>query len=164
VRLASSDGACVELRPVQYQFGPSTRPNDGEFDFDANWVVVDGHVRTPEGTEYSFRDLCLLTDEMRRISRWLSAVADHRVPPMPLPLDESRLSTFTEPNVAFSVSADHQNEVRLRVHLSLESGPPSLGAERSDLYEYFVELTLTPDDLEVAAASWDVEIAAFPRR
>ena len=164
MRLVSSDGACVELRPVQYQFGPPTRPTDGAFDFDANWIVVDGHVRTVDGSAYSFRDACLMTDEMRAISGWLRAVADHRVPPMPLPVDESRLLAFTEPNVAFSVSVDRQDEVQIRVHLSLESGPPSLGAEGLDRYEYFVELALSPDELVIAAASWDREIAPFPRR
>lgn len=164
MRLGSSDGAHVELRPVQYQFEPPTRPTDGGFDFDANWVVVEGHVRTVAGVEFSFRDACMMTDEMREISGWLRAVADHRVPPVPLPGDESRLLAFTEPNVAFSVSADHQNEVQIRVHLSLESGPPLRGAERLELYEYFVELTLTPYDLGRAAAAWDVEIASFPRR
>lgn len=164
MRLASSDGACVELRPVRYEFGSPTPQTDGAFDFDANWVVVEGHVRTVEGTEYTFRDPCLLTDEMRRISRWLRAVAAHRVPPMPLPVDESRLLAFTEPNVAFSVSADHRNEVQIRVHLSLESGPPSLVAEGLDLYEYFVELALTSEDLADAAARWDAEVAPFPQR
>ena len=164
MRLASSDGACVELRPVRYEFAAPPQSTDGEVDFDANWVVVDGRVRTVDGTEYSFRDACLLTDEMRRISRWLRAVADHRVPPMPLPVTESRLLAFTEPNVAFSVSADHQSEMTIRVHLSLDSGPPSLAAEGLELYDYFVELALTPDDLGVAAASWDLEIAAFPQR
>ncbi|MBO3100625.1 hypothetical protein J4037_01440 [Cellulomonas sp. zg-ZUI168] len=62
------------------------------------------------------------------------------------------------------MSADHQNEVQIRVHLSLESGPPSLGVEQLDLYEYFVELKLTPEELGVAAATWDLEIAAFPQR
>jgi len=164
VRLTSSDGAVVELSPVGYEFGQSVRPGDGGYDYDANWVVVGGHVHTPEGTDYSFRDPCLLTDEMREISHWLRAVADHRVRPIPLPADESELLAFTEPNVAFSVSADDRDEVRLRVHLSLASGPPELVAAQLELYEYFVELRLTPDHLTIAAASWDAEISAFPQR
>ncbi|MBO3100626.1 hypothetical protein J4037_01445 [Cellulomonas sp. zg-ZUI168] len=76
---------------MQYQFGPPTRATGDDFDFDANWVVVEGHVRTVEAAQYSFRDACLLTDEMREISSWLRGIAEHRVPPVPLPVDESRL-------------------------------------------------------------------------
>lgn len=59
MRLTSSDGAFVELSPMSYQLGQSVRPADGDYDYDANWVVVGGHVHTPEGTDYSFREPCL---------------------------------------------------------------------------------------------------------
>ncbi|KMM46157.1 hypothetical protein CWIS_06680 [Cellulomonas sp. A375-1] len=164
MRLTSSDGAWVELRPVRYQSGRGRPQADGGFDFDGNWVVIDGHVRTAEGVEYSFRDPCLLTDDLREISGWLKAVADRRVPPTPWPADEASLLAFTEPNIAFSVHADVGRDIRLRVHLSLEAGPPSRGSDRPGLYEYFVDLSLTPDCLGTAAEAWDMEIAAFPRR
>lgn len=165
-RECAADVVCawVELHPVAYQFGRGRPQADGGFDFDGNWVVIDGHVRTAEGVESSFRVPCLLTDDVQEISGWLKAVADHRVPPTPLPADESSLLAFTEPNIAFSVHADAGHDIRLRVHLSLEAGPPTRGPDRLGPSECFVELRLTPDDLDSAAIVWDAEIADYPRR
>ncbi|WP_156044142.1 hypothetical protein [Cellulomonas sp. HZM] len=132
-------------------------------DSDANWLVVEGRVRTADGRAWTFRDPCLMTDDLPRMSRWLRAVADGRVPATAVPVPESRLLAFTEPNLAWSVGSVSADEVVVRTHLSLESAPRLLAGD-VELYEYFVELRLTPAALRGAAAAWDDEAAHFPVR
>ena len=61
-------------------------------DWDANWLVVRGEVRTSDGRSWSFTDPCRMTWEGERLSWWLHAAAsgDHAAG-----LDPAE---FTEPN------------------------------------------------------------------
>lgn len=149
VLLISEDGARVELRPVAYQFGASGSRGD----WDANWLVVHGGIRTTTGEDWTFDDPCLTTWEARELGAWLRAAAENRAP--------DGLLTFTEPNLGFSITRS-QEPVVLRVHLSLESlrvsEPPK------DFYAYSLPLRLRRQNLITAARVWHEELAPFPER
>jgi hypothetical protein len=50
VRLTSSDGATLDLRPTRYQFQEAFR-HSGKWDeeWDPNWLIIHGEVRTALG-------------------------------------------------------------------------------------------------------------------
>jgi hypothetical protein len=165
VRLASTTGAVVELSPRSYEFGPSSEPED----WDANWLVIAGHVALPDGRSWSFNDPCLTTWEARELGSWLESVAAGDVEPFDFSGGEdARLLMFTEPVVGFSLASRVGASVTLRVHFSLESEPPwradELDDDDTELFDYFVELKLTTGSVAEAAAAWDAELAAFPVR
>lgn len=75
------------------------------------------------------------------------------------------LLTFTEPNLALSLSARDGDHVVLRVHLALESAQPeSDEATRSDVSANGVPLRISRDGLLAAAAAWEEDRAPFPQR
>lgn len=163
--LTSSDGASVELRPTRYQF-PATRSEAG--DWDANWLEIQGRVRSVVGESWKFDDPCLTTWEAREIGDWLRAAADGGVRVIEAPTEDSEeLLTFTEPNLGFSVGARDGDSLVVRVHLSLESvaDRPGAGEEAPyDFYGYSVPLQLGREELLAAAQAWDEENRPFPER
>ena len=157
MKLVSRDGASVELSPVRYQFGASGTPRD----WDANWLVVAGSISLPQGQAWTFEDACLTTWEARELADWLRGVCRGQVQPSVWDSDEERLLVFTEPNLAFSLAARTEDSVAVRVHLSLESGPPS---EEQELFDYFVVVDLSLSALADALRAWGAEMQAFPVR
>jgi hypothetical protein len=162
MKLTSADGVVVDLRPLRYQFGSSAEPRD----WDANWLVVAGHVELTDGRSWSFTDPCLTTWEARELGSWLHGVREGTVAPTAFFGQEDDVSlVFTEPNVAFSLAGRSAGVAAVRVHLSLGSLPPWLGeAEGLDLFEFFVVAQLTHAALTDAEAAWEQELAAFPVR
>lgn len=156
MRLQSTDGASVELSIKSYQFGSSSEPRD----WDANWLVVAGVVALPDGATWSFEDPCLTTWEAKELLEWLRQVQDGHVQPSVWDSDDERLLVFTEPNLAFSLASRSGDSATLRVHLSLESGPP----EESELYDYFVLIEMTQQELATAIDSWSEAVSVFPVR
>ena len=75
MRLRSSDGTQVALRPVRYQF-PRVRGSRSGRDWDANWLVIHGDVH---GRTWSFKDSCLTTWDARELGAWLRGVASGAV-------------------------------------------------------------------------------------
>jgi hypothetical protein len=146
MRMSSGDGPSVELRPLRYQFGRSADPRD----WDANW----------------FSDPCLTTWEARELGSWLRGVRSGEVEPTTFGgEDEDPSLVFTEPNIAFSLARRDAGSAALRVHLSLESAPPwERGPGGPDLFDFFVEVDLTPAALAAAQSDWGRELAAFPVR
>lgn len=163
MNLNSTNRATVRLRPVRYQFPSSAKPG-AERDWDANWLVIEGQVRTHEGQEWSFSDPCLTTWEARSLSGWLRSVAAGTVEPTAWGSGDEPILMFTEPNVAFTLAERDAQTVSLRIHLSLEARPPWLTVDDVDLFEYFVVITLPPGDVAAAADEWDRQIAEFPER
>lgn len=160
MRLTSGDGSVMDLRPLRYQFGPSPEPRD----WDANWLVVQGHIELRDGRTWSFTDPCLTTWEARELGSWLRAVRLGHVLPAAFDgeMDEPALA-FTEPNVAFSLTDRCTGSATVRIHLSVESLPPWL-QDAGGLFEFFVEVQLTHAALANAEAAWEQELAAFPIR
>ena len=169
MRLTSTDGTVVELRPLRYQFGPpsvsaSTSASATER-WDANWLVVTGEVELPDGRTWSFTDPCLTTGEARELGSWLEQVRRGTVVPTAPGGEDEPALVFTEPELALSLAARDEGSTALRVHLSLGALPPWLqGPGAPDLHAYVVEVTLTDDGLADAARAWDQELAAFPVR
>jgi hypothetical protein len=163
VRLVSGTGVVVELTPVRYEFGSSPAG------WDANWLVMAGRVQLPGGRSWSFTDPCLTTWEARGFRSWLEGVLAGDVQPAEFGgEDDERLLAFTEPNVGFSLAGRDAEGVTIRVHFSLNSGPPWLQGDDdhqgAESFEYFVEVPMAPEALADAVASWKQEIAAFPVR
>lgn len=163
-RLGFGDGPRISLDIVGYQFPDKPGAGDGR-DWDANWLVVAGEARSGDGRTWSFRDPCLTTWEARRLGRWLQDVIDGSV--LPSELDggpEERLLVFTEPNLAFSLEDRSADRLVLRVHLSLESRPPWLGPGDPDIFDYYLSVRLSVDELALAVASWQQRLVTFPER
>jgi hypothetical protein len=139
VRLVSADGALVDLRLLRYQFPAGAGAGPG--DWDANWLVVGGEVRLPDGRGWSFAEPCLTTREARSLGRWLRAVVAGEAQPADLGREEGAVAFFTEPNVAVSLAARSDGSAVIRVHLSLESRPPWLGRDVG-VFDFFVTLDL----------------------
>ena len=162
MQLRSPDGALVALRIAGYQF-PDYR---WAHDEDANWLQIRGSITLANGKTWAFEDPCLRTWDARELGSWLSEVAAGVVPPSPVTGGEPEgLLYFLEPNVAFSVEERTAARVWIRVHFSLESLPLWLqGPEEPGLFEYFVRLDVSAEELNRAAASWMLELAEFPER
>jgi hypothetical protein len=187
MQLRSPDGASVVLRITGYQF-PEHQARGQEFaldwlevwakvgptpsgkwvrDEDANWLRVRGYITLADGKTWAFEDPCLTTWDALELGSWLREVAAGTVPPSPVAGDEpEELLDFLEPNIAFSVEDRTADRVQIRIHFSLESLPPWLqNAElEPGLFEYFVRLEISAEELTRAAESWMLELAEFPER
>lgn len=104
----------------------------------------------------------MTTWEANELLDWLRQVQDGQVQPSVGDSDDERLLVFTEPNLAFSLASRSGDAVTVRVHLSLESGPPE--ERESELFDYFVPIAMTPQALATAIDSWAETVRAFPVR
>jgi hypothetical protein len=165
VRLTSSDGASVELRPTRYQFPAD--PIEPE-DWDANWLEVHGEIRTAGGESWTFDDPCLTTWEAQELRDWFRAAAEGRVSVTAVPCEESPgVLAFTEPNLGFSLAALEADHLVLRVHLSHESIAGRPGVDDETLYDPYansIALRVHAQDLLAAAGQWQHDLVAFPQR
>lgn len=164
VRLTSTDGAEIELRPLGYQY-PSIG-GSGPGDWDANWLYILGDVRLADGKRWHFQAACRTTWEAAELAGWLRLAAAGEVSANAFPADEEQILVFTEPNLGFSLAATAEGSRSVRVHFSLEARPrwaPEPG-EDGDLYDFFVTLTTTVPELLRAAEEWDSDRALFPPR
>ena len=158
MKLASSDGTEVILRPVRYQF--PERRSFGFQDWDANWLIIPGDVATADGQRWSFEEPCLTTWDGRLLRDWLRGASGDSVRESP---PNNPTLVFTEPNIAFGLEADEGDGVKLLVYFSLESRPPSQHPP-SEIFEFFLPLILSRRDLADAANEWDSDLAPFPER
>lgn len=158
MRLCSSDGASITLRPAAYQFDvpPATA---GERDWDANWLMIRGDVCTADGRQWAFLDPCLTTWEARNLSAWLRGAVG-------VGAARRRDIAFTEPNMAFSIEHRRAGRVRLEVRFSHEALPPWVPRDHAGWQagEYVLILDIGRDDLAPAAEVWDREYEQFPER
>ena len=160
MELASSNGNVLSLTIDGYQF-PATS-GAGDRDWDANWLMISGRVKSGD-QHWTFRDPCLTTWEAHELGDWLRGVLSGAIEAAPYEDDnEVRLEMFTEPNVALNLASRGDGAAEVRVYLSLEALPRTM-ADIS-IFEYFVELTLTDDEIASAVREWDAELRAFPVR
>ena len=170
MRLVSSDGALLALRPIGYQFSRAAQPEGGKAgrtarshgDWDANWLVIHGDVRAADGRAWTFTDPCLTTWDAEHLSAWLHAAAgqDAASGHGPAP------AAFTEPSLGFFLDGRDGDRVRLRVRLSHEALPGWLprDADGWQAGEYFLLLEVSRADLAGAARAWDRDRQPFPTR
>lgn len=159
MRLASSNGNSLSIGLDGYQF--PTVAGSGDRDYDANWLMVVGEVVHGDRS-WSFRDPCLLTWDAHELAGWLHGVVDGSLRPRPIEsADEGGLLVFTEPNLAFNLRSRTATTATVRVFLSLEALPPG---SAPGIFEYFVELTMSTEEIAAALAAWTGELARFPVR
>ncbi len=159
-----TQGATVSLLPVGYQY-PALAAR-GEHDWDANWLVIGGEVRSDGGHTWSFTEPCMTTWEAARLGDWLREVASGGVEPALVdgPADD-RVLAFTEPTLAFGLVSRRGQDVVLRFHLSLDAQAPAADDHNpTGLTEYVVPIAVSLADLTAAARSWFDELASFPAR
>jgi len=162
VLLAGLNGVSIDLRPASYQF-PTLE--HGEW-HDLNWLVIAGHVESPDGS-WRFRDPCLLTTEAAQLGEWLRQVAEGAVPANERDEQGEVHPAFwtVEPNVGFGLEACTADQRALRVHFPLESAPPWSGNEtRVCTHQFYVRCVVDKEALLAAANAWLLELSVFPER
>jgi hypothetical protein len=153
------------LRPVRYQFAAGASSEDKGWNWDANWLVIRGDIKTTDGRRWSFEDPCLTTREARELGQWLRGVVSGVVAASPsLPVEPGRLEIFTEPALALSLEDRGQQDARVRLHLSQEALPPWLDSDSPDEFEFFIPFHVGLDELALAADEWDRQLLSFPER
>src|SRR6266566_5154102 len=115
MRLVSDDGASITLHPAAYQF-EVTPASGSERDWDANWLMIQGDVRTGDGRQWASLDPCLTTWEARRLSAWLHGAARDGTA-------GRRDIAFSEPSLSFSLVGRRAGRIRLRVRFSQDGRP-----------------------------------------
>ena len=98
MRLENVSGHVLELRLVGYQY-----PDATSGDWDANWLIVEGHLAGPEGP-WDFREPSLTTTEARELAAFIARLAERTAPA------ECDL-TFTEPKSCVSLDNGRGNDI-----------------------------------------------------
>ena len=162
MRLEGLDGNWISLTVLGYEF---PEEDQGAFD-SSNWLVIAGIVHR-DGLRWTFQEPSLLVSEGLELGSWMLKVANRGIPTSHSDQEDGTFPDlwFTEPNLAFSVASGTDPLIGLRVHLSLESGPPiEAEAKGAGIYEYFMVLVMNADQLRRAAEDWRAELIPFPVR
>ena len=165
MRLLSRDGASIEIRPTAYQFSANPRAQVGT-DWDANWLVVRGDVKTASGFRWTFVDPCLTTWEARELAAWLRGVVDGLVAPAHRLVQQCWAPSVhrAKHRAPFGALVKTQR-ARVRFHFSLDALPPWLdGRDRPGLFEYLLVFDVSTKDLAAAAEECDDDCKPFPVR
>lgn len=153
----------VEIEVLGYQF-PRVRPTASEFDWDANWLVVQGNVKLG-ARAWSFSDPCLTTVEAVELGEWLRRVANSSdEQPINGRLGDRRFCRFVEPNISVELDFVAQSVVSLVWLFAQESAPP--GATDEERYGLGVPVPVTVSSglLIQEAVEWAESLRSFPVR
>ena len=142
MRLRAASGNAFELLVLRYEF-----PDITEDRWDANWLVVSGKVTTADNG-WQFVHPCVTTFELADFADWLDTLAT-----------DGEQYAFTEPNLAFTYSA--QPAPALRVRFAHESAPPWV---TGDAPELILEFPLDETDVHAAAAELRNALIEYPIR
>jgi len=152
VRLASADGAWVDLRVLRRQSVEVRAVELDREDWAHTWLLVRGEVHTAEGRHWVFREPCLTPWEGNQLGSWLRTVAEHP--------DEvlGRGVLAGDPALSWVLDAARAERRLLRVHLA---GPaawtdPTTGAPLGG----GVPLDVDVAALLAAADDWSADVAA----
>jgi hypothetical protein len=139
----------------------------GQRDYDANWLIVRGEVVLAGGDSWSFEDPCLTTWDAADLGAWLRDVSAGEIAPC-LPDDDAsgQMLVFLEPNLGFQVESRTGDQVRVRVHFSLESLSPWLRNTRDQPEPTSTtwRSTFPAADLASAARAWLADTGSYPER
>jgi hypothetical protein len=160
VRLAGGDGVTIDLTVAGYQFPDIGRPgtDHGNYDYDANWLVIEGLVNDGR-RQWSFRDPCLLTTEAAELARWLEAAANGSV--------DLEATNFTEPNLEFRRVSTPTERPVIRITFRLEARPPwarITGDADTDWDASWLDVGLSVGSLRKAAQGLRIDLEPFPER
>ena len=173
MRIGEQD-ASLKLDIERYQFPElvTSSSSPSTADWDANWLVISGEVKTPDGGFWSFRDPCLTTWEAQRIIAWLRDVATGQMRPLTGSAEPERSDidhyehsgwlSFTEPHLAFTNTRLEGQLVELQVAFNVEAAPPWARPGRPRCTQ--VTLETNSAQLCAAAMSLESQLAAFPPR
>jgi hypothetical protein len=163
MELRSSDGRIFRLAVQRYQFSSQAAAERPGFDWDANWLVIDGLLILPDGRRFRFSDSCLTTDEAIQLAEWLenpaSTPAGRKTDG-----DHDLDLVFTEPCIALALESETSDSVTLRIYLSLEAEPPWPIDGGTGTFENYVTFLISRSDLLRAVSDWREELRAFPVR
>ncbi|MCW2581980.1 MAG: hypothetical protein JWQ53_770 [Klenkia sp.] len=150
MRLASWDGAWVDLRVLRRQTLELRAVELDRPDWSETWLLVRGEVHTAQGRHWVFREPCLTPWDAQRTGSWLRTVAEA---PEPL-LGEGLV--FREPALSFVLDAARDDRRLLRVHLAGAAAwtDPSSGAPLGG----GVPLDVDVEGLLAAARAWDEDL------
>jgi len=147
MNLYGQDGASFDLGIEGYQF-----PEVADDYWDSNWFFVRGQVRCSQG-DWTFRDPCLTTFELRELADWLDSVAAGR--------PSSTICSFTEPNLDFEYRPVPAASIVAR--FTHESAPPwQRGDDRLGGFALSFDVVL--NDLARSASQLREMLAMFPER
>lgn len=144
LRLGGADSS-INLAIDGFQF-------PGAPDIDGDWLNVAGTVRA-KGQTWSFRDPCLLADELVSLVAWLRALSEGRDGIL-----DQRIE-FLEPNLAFEFERLDPSTVRLNVELDLEAAPPGHPSYAGEPAQLVIDVTneqLAQASADLAATAPDV--------
>ncbi len=155
MHLEGDGGRSFDLSVVGYQFAGGA-PEPGEFDFDANWLVVHGQANDGD-REWQFRSPCMLTTEARQLTAWLEAVASGW-----RDLDPT---DFIEPILEFRRVSAPEDPPTVRVTFRLEARPPWADELIDDDWDgIWLEFDVSPETLATAASDLRNELRQYPER
>ena len=162
MRLGSEPRGYVDLALVGYEF-PDAVATGSEWDWDANWLIVDGSVRETDGRAWRFSGADLTTWEVTELGRWLRGIRELEVSSATSDATgrESRQLAFTEPSLGFNLIGRSNDEVRIGIHLEFDARPPETDEAWGD---FVVVVTMTASELDRAIDDWALECAAWPKR
>lgn len=169
MQLLSDDGAVVELSLHGYQFPslPGGNPRADIAHWDANWLVVDGAVRTANGQSWTFSEPCLTTWEAAALLRFLQRTSAGDDSTVAAGAGARRTLEFVEPDVAFEELEQAGSDPRtIEVRLSHGCAPPVDRQQSGTVVAPDVRIPIRMDSVswQSAAQAWATELAAYPRR
>ncbi|SCX55584.1 hypothetical protein SAMN03159343_3323 [Klenkia marina] len=152
MRLASADGAWLDLRVLRRQAVEVRAVELDRADWAQTWLLVRGEVRTADGRGWVFREPCLTPWEGNQLGSWLRAVAER---PGGL-LGTGLLAA--DPTLSWVLDDARGDRRLLRVHLT---GPAAwTDPVTAEQVGGGVPLDVTVGTLLGAAEEWLADIAA----
>jgi hypothetical protein len=138
----------VEIKVAGYQFPDNITPGD----YDSNWLHIYLNVESKLG-HWQTIDPSLLTWDVDKIVQWLFDLSQDKIEIEPS-------LEFIEPNLSFERLPDALNAKVIRIKFDLESRPKTA----SDEIEYYVDCSMTNEQLRLSANELAVELSKFPYR
>lgn len=148
--LEGANGDRLALRVYGYQY-------HGERDeYDANWLLVD-LTASQSGRAWRSLGAILLTWEVAVLADWFDALAVEG--------SSEPECSFLEPNLRFVSLGVGSIDTSLRIFLELESRPNwARSNEAPAEEEFWIDVTVSPENLKTAASNLREELNRFPYR
>lgn len=137
----------LTLRVVGYEFPERTGAGE-EYDYDANWLVLEGVYRDGKG-ERSFRNSCLLTTELQQLAAGLKLLCSG--------VQDVYESEFNDPY--FEVTGELMGPGRYLLYASF-----SMLVSEDRWQNFGTECILTVDELKALIEEIEGECKSWPEK